>query len=406
MQKVKKEEFSTSYWPGCPPIRDENETAEFPCGIGQKSFVFDLDPGSDDDEEDIEYQKQKIANPSIEINSNFCSGNIKHVELDDDSVSSPKFSLYTAVDCEGEDPAFMTTYRTWFYFAVRGAQVGQTLTFTIMNMNKQTGLFGHDHRPSMCCIPSAPNWSRMTQSVTNYKMVDGSMELKFKYEVVALDQEIRFSFCFPLSYWEVQKRFEYLEQWFVPRGELLQNSTDGQTLPSPGENESLFEPSRDIYYHRELLSRSIDGRRLDIITITSRRGLVANKREVPPSSDGMNEGESGKVTQLFKEHRPGNSEAACGMGGAGQHAHHFVGRPIVYISSRVHPGETPASHMFEGILRFLLKRGSDDPRAAMLRRKFVFKLVPILNPDGVSRGHYRADTRGVNLNRRYKDPNP
>ena len=60
--------------------------------------------------------------------------------------------------------------------------------------------------------------------------------------------------------------------------------------------------------------------------------------------------------------------------------------------------------MFEGLLRLLLTRGADDPRASALRRKFVFKLVPILNPDGVSRGHYRADTRGCNLNRRYQAP--
>jgi len=89
----------------------------------------------------------------------------------------------------------------------------------------------------------------------------------------------------------------------------------------------------------------------------------------------------------------------------------------------------PAQHAFKGILNLLMDK--DDMRARELRARYVFKLIPMLNPDGLNtfssfynmfspscyhllyvcdlflgvfRGHFRMDQHGQNLNRYYTSP--
>ncbi|UJR35501.1 hypothetical protein I4U23_028255 [Adineta vaga] len=70
---------------------------------------------------------------------------------------------------------------------------------------------------------------------------------------------------------------------------------------------------------------------------------------------------------------------------------HQVKKGVV-ITSRVHPGETNGSWMMKGLLDFLL----------LLRDNFIFKIIPMLNPDGVIVGNYRCSLAGRDLNRNYK----
>ncbi|KAK3260044.1 hypothetical protein CYMTET_30984, partial [Cymbomonas tetramitiformis] len=76
-------------------------------------------------------------------------------------------------------------------------------------------------------------------------------------------------------------------------------------------------------------------------------------------------------------------------------------RKGVVLSARVHPGETNASWMMKGTLDFLTGPSLD---AKILRDNFVFKVVPMLNPDGVVNGNYRCSLAGVDLNRVWNDP--
>ncbi|XP_045779147.1 cytosolic carboxypeptidase 1-like isoform X2 [Maniola jurtina] len=81
----------------------------------------------------------------------------------------------------------------------------------------------------------------------------------------------------------------------------------------------------------------------------------------------------------------------------------LVDREIIFLTARVHPGESNASWVMDGTLACLL---ADTQPAAALRAKYVFKIVPMLNVEGVINGCHRCGLTNEDLNRRWCKPSP
>ncbi|XP_019887676.2 cytosolic carboxypeptidase 4 isoform X5 [Ooceraea biroi] len=77
-------------------------------------------------------------------------------------------------------------------------------------------------------------------------------------------------------------------------------------------------------------------------------------------------------------------------------------RKMIFLTSRVHPGESNASWVMHGTLEALL---SDSQYASSLRDDYVFKIVPMLNIEGVVNGCNRYGLTNEDLNRRWSNPN-
>lgn len=66
--------------------------------------------------------------------------------------------------------------------------------------------------------------------------------------------------------------------------------------------------------------------------------------------------------------------------------------------ARQHPGETQSSYVCEGLINFLLLK---TEASHFLREHYIFKVIPLINPDGVIFGNYRTNLLGVDLNRKW-----
>uniref|UniRef100_A0A8C4UF78 Cytosolic carboxypeptidase-like protein 5 n=1 Tax=Falco tinnunculus TaxID=100819 RepID=A0A8C4UF78_FALTI len=305
------------------------------------------------------------------FSSRFDSGNLAHVEqVEPPGAGGPgpaawgaalpaadyEFNVWTRPDCAQTE--YENGNRSWFYFSVRGGAPGKLIKLHILNMNKQSRLYSQGMSPFVRTLPVRPRWERIRER-PSFEMVETQFVLSFVHRFLEhRGATTYFAFCYPFSYTECQEMLAQLDGRFQECRHMSPSS-----------------PLDSVYYHRELLCHSLDKLRVDLLTVTSCHGML-EKREP-------------RLDKLFPDTT--TPRPRC-----------FAGKRVFFLSSRVHPGETPSSFVFNGFLDFILRE--EDPRAQMLRRMFVFKLIPMLNPDGVVRGHYRTDSRGVNLNRQYLNP--
>ena len=83
-----------------------------------------------------------------------------------------------------------------------------------------------------------------------------------------------------------------------------------------------------MYIHREVLYYSRERRPMELITFTGRHKMLTEREDL--------------IEGLFPESN----------GDPNSRPYKFD-KPTIFLSSRVHPGETPASHVLNGIWNFL-----------------------------------------------------
>ncbi|MCA8901566.1 MAG: hypothetical protein KDA53_09970 [Hyphomonas sp.] len=100
------------------------------------------------------------------------------------------------------------------------------------------------------------------------------------------------------------------------------------------------------------------------------------------------------------ESHPGVERQTIGASEAGREIEAISfgadGAPVLVLIGRQHPPEIPGAIAMQAFVNRLLE---DDPLAVRFRQAFRVELIPVLNPDGVALGHWRHNTRGVDVNR-------
>uniref|UniRef100_A0A8R1HYC5 Peptidase M14 domain-containing protein n=1 Tax=Caenorhabditis japonica TaxID=281687 RepID=A0A8R1HYC5_CAEJA len=234
----------------------------------------------------------------------------------------------------------------WFFFQVSNMRKSVRYTFEIVNCLKSSSMFSKGMQPVMFSMMEASNgWRRVGENVCNYRnsyVKDDEEELNSEDKPKKVHYySIRFSVIF-----EHTGDICYIAYHYPYTYSFL---TSSLSLMRKRKLES-------IHCREDVIGHSLNGNAIKMLTITT------------PAS-----------------------------------AAEISARDVIVLSARVHPGEANSSWVMHGVLENLLSRQSNEMHR--LRERFVFKIVPMLNPDGVINGSQRCSLAGIDLNRVWDRPN-
>lgn len=84
--------------------------------------------------------------------------------------------------------------------------------------------------------------------------------------------------------------------------------------------------------------------------------------------------------------------------------HSQAPRKYIIINARTHSGENSSSWVLDGLLKELVS--SQEIHEWMLTQNIEFRIIPMLNPDGVLIGNYRTGIIGDDFNRQFNVNKP
>ena len=319
--------------------------------------------------------KDKNDNTLI-FESRFESGNLLCAFRTEDENS---YQLYLQNDTN------TTGYIQWFFFRVSNTKKGRKVNFNIINMLRKKCIYSHGLKimtySSMAALKENLGWHR---AVTNTMYYPNNLyvfnsnngtrrnlhSLSFDYEFKYDNDIVYFANCLPYFYSKLMKQLNYYEL-----------------------NEEKYP-----YFQRKTLATTLGGNDLDMFTINSMYDIYKNG----PMNIIMPKSKNYLSLKKNNNNNLGNNNNNINNNINNTNSSQIIDdRQAVIIIARQHPGETVGSYVIQGCIDFLM---GNSEEAKKLREIYLFKIVPMMNPDGVLVGNSRTSFAGCDLNRRWGKP--